>query len=1066
MDMGLIRGFACTLVFALFFCTPALAQTGKITGVVTDASTGEPLPGVNVVIVGAQQGATTNTEGLYNILNVSPGNYDVRASFVGYAPVTQEGVRVNINLTTEVNFEMQEQTVGLEEVTVQATEPVVKRDISANVANLNAEEIANVPVASLSEVIGLQAGVEGLSVRGSNLNELQFNVDGFSMRDGRDNTPFTGVSYTSVQSVQVQTGGFNAEYGNVRSGLINVVTKEGPRDHYTADVMLRYSPAQQRYFGPRPNAGINGEVAPEEMTYWVRPYMDPEVAFVGTRSEESPWDRYTQRQYPDFDGWNTISEQLMSDDDPSNDLTPEQLVEVFQFRGRKSFEIDDPDYEIDGSIGGPVPGVSSYLGDLRFMASYRQTQSAYAVPMRRETYMDRMGQFKLTSDVSNSMKLTLLGMYAKQKGLNPSAVGFATMLQGDGDTFSYLNRDNMWTLDRWSLSDVTRNMVGATLTHTLSSNTFYEVELQRNHSDYLTGPGPFRDRETIVETIGSMELDEQPFGVALDLETGFAGERISGYMARARDSSEIAVYNGSFDLTSQVNNNLMLKGGANYIFTHHNADHRQAAVHQSFDNPIYQWERYPRQGALYAQSKFEFEGLIANLGLRLDYFHAGGEWYQYDRFTRGFSPAHGNEVGEFLDQEPVGRQVYLSPRLGVSFPITTNSKLFFNYGHFRSMLDPIDLYVTRRITTGAIDQIGNPEHPMPRTVAYELGYEQNLFDRFLLRLTGYYKALGEQPRLVNYQSLDGEVQYAKSLPYNYEDIRGFEASLQKNTGWVRGFLNYTYMSTKQGNFGFSWYYENLFEQRQFERTSRAHYQSKPVPQPFARANVAFLSPSEFGPEWAGVHPLGKWRLSLLGTWEAGSYFTWTGSGGAIPGLENNVQWTAYKNLDLRLAKSFDTGLGETQFFVDVSNVLNFKRCCGSGFEGSFDYENYLTSLHLPEDAFEGGDIEGVPYQYVPGDDQPGDYREEGAEFVPIEAFSSRDQLPAEGYIRSEGFYGPLYYAKAEESYYIWDGSSYVEADEGKVDQVLEDKAYIDMPNERYFTFLSPRRLRLGIRVSL
>ncbi len=441
-------------------------------------------------------------------------------------------------------------------------------------------------------------------------------------------------------------------------------------------------------------------------------------------------------------------------------------------------------------------------------------------------------------------------------------------------------------------------------------------------------------------------------------------------------------------------------------------------------------------------------------------------WYDYSRYTRGFSPAHGAEIDEFLEMEPTEAQFALSPRLGISFPVTSNSKFFFNYGHFRNMLDPVDLYVTRRITTGAIDQIGNPSHPMPRTVAYEIGYEQNFFDQFLLRLTGYYKALDKQPRLVSYESLDGEVNYSRSLPYNYEDIRGFEVSLRKNAGWVRGFANYTFMSTKSGNFGFAQYHENPFEQRQFERNSRAHYQEKPVPQPFARFNLEFLAPQEFGPDMGGVHPFGDWRLSFLGTWRAGDYTTWTGGGGAIPGIENNLQWTSYKNLDLRLTKNFSTGIGDAQFFVDISNVLNLKRCCGYGFEGSFDYENYMQSLHLPGDAFEAGDIEGAPYQYIAGDDQPGDYRDSDVDYVPIEVFSNRDGLPSEGYSRTQDFYGPLYYAEDQNEYYIWNGDSYEPAEDGKVEQVLEDKAYIDMPNMQSLTFLFPRRVRFGLRISL
>ena len=126
---------------------------------------------------------------------------------------------------------------------------------------------------SVSEVVQLEAGVLAsangeLSIRGSNFNEIAFSVDGLSMRDGRNNEPYSTVSYTSIKEMSVQSGGFNAEYGNVRSGLVNIVTKEGDKRRYNGDVLLRHSGAQRDYFGPLPNHP-NG-------FFW-RPFTDPAV---------------------------------------------------------------------------------------------------------------------------------------------------------------------------------------------------------------------------------------------------------------------------------------------------------------------------------------------------------------------------------------------------------------------------------------------------------------------------------------------------------------------------------------------------------------------------------------------------------------------------------------------------------------------------------------------------------------------------------------------------------------------------------------------------------------------
>lgn len=296
------------LLFSILLAPLAAAQSGKIAGTITDAQTGETLIGVNVLIEGTSQGAVTNENGYFVILNVSPGTYTVRASYIGYASQVLEDVVVNIDQTTTLDIQMREQVIEGEEVVVTAERPVVQPDVSASLANITTEEIERLPVSSISGAVGLQAGILGLEVRGSGSDELSFMVNGLTFRDERNNTPFTGLSITAVDEIQVQTGGFNAEYGNVRSGIVNVVTKEGWRDRYGVDVIMRYSPPDQKHFGPPAN---------DPNSYWIRPYVDPDVAFVGT--ENGGWSEAVQSQYPEFQGWVALAEERLRDDDPTND---------------------------------------------------------------------------------------------------------------------------------------------------------------------------------------------------------------------------------------------------------------------------------------------------------------------------------------------------------------------------------------------------------------------------------------------------------------------------------------------------------------------------------------------------------------------------------------------------------------------------------------------------------------------------------------------------------------------------------------------------------------------------
>lgn len=176
------------------------------------------------------------------------------------------------------------------------------------------------------------------------------------------------------------------------------------------------------------------------------------------------------------------------------------------------------------------------------------------------------------------------------------------------------------------------------------------------------------------------------------------------------------------------------------------------------------------------------------------------------------------------------------------------------------------------------------------------------------------------------------------------------------------------------------------------------------------------------------------------------------------GVEHNVRWKDYYNVDLRLSKTIPHRLGEVQFFMDVTNVFNIRHLNRwSGFVNTTDLLDYLQSLHLPEKTFEG--LEGgAPYPMIPGNDRPGDYRKPGVEFVPIIVCQNACTPAASNPSR------PLYYKDGKYFQYR-ENQQFVDADPKFVDRVLKNKAYIDMPNADFFTFFNPRRVFFGIRVS-
>jgi hypothetical protein len=1052
-----MRALYLFVIAALFLSTLCLyaGTTGKIVGTVTDSRTGEPLPSVNVTVAGTSLGGSSNIEGYFVILNVPAGRHKLNATLVGFKTSTAVDVRVDIDQTTTQNFRLVEEAITGEEITVVASRPVVQKDVAASRANIEIADVEKLPVSTVVGAVGLQAGVQGLEIRGGLQSETAFVVDGLVMRDERTNAPVTGVSLLSIEAIQVQTSGFPADYGNIRSGVINVTTKEGSKSNYTVAFLGRMAPARPKHFG----ASVYDKNA-----YWIRPFVDDAVAWTGTQS--GAWDPWTQKQYPSFEGWNSVAAKYAANADPNDDRTPEALQRQFFWERRKIAEVTKPDYDIDMTLGGPVPFLSEYAGNLRFFGSYRKTQNMYLVPLSDDAYRDYSGSLKLTSDISGEIKLTVEGMFGRLTGTNNNNGGNPGIFQTPADIgavmheVSYIDT-RIFATDYWAPTTTNYWMAGAKLSQTLGTRTYYDATFNVFQSKYDTNPGRLRDTSKIYKFGNSYYADESPFGFAYlpNPASGLAGIRFGVGFSNSRDTSRTTVYSGRFDLTSQLDKYNQVKTGFEFAYTDQDIHYGLYDAFLKAATYSIAYQRYPLKGALYAKDKLEFEGMVADLGVRVDYLNPGGDWYVYDPYTQAFSGKYAPGIDTLLAKAPTKKQVLISPRLGVAFPITEDAKLFFNYGHFYQQPAPDNLYLLRPSGfDNSIQRIADPNAPLPRTVAYELGYEHSFFDQYLLRVAAYYKDMSEEPYLVTYEDRKGTVSYTQYTSNAYRDTRGFELTLNKNRGnWFQGFVNYTYDVRTSGYFGSAFYYQNPIDQANYLRSNV--YQQKPIPRPFARLNLDFFTPQQYGPDLAGLYPLGDWRVNLIGAWSSGYYFTWAG-GSSIPGLENNVQWSDFWNFDLRISKNFHFGQLNLQLFADVSNLLNFKYMTTYGFMQGTDYNEYMQSLHLP--AFSPDVDTKIGYVNIPGDDHGGSYRKEGVEFQPIVAYRTYAALQQV----SNPSTRPFYYAADNKQYYQWVNNAWQPADQGRVDQALKDKAYIDMPNQDSYTFLNPRRVFFGMRLTL
>ncbi len=1063
-----MRAFYYLIFLVLLSClslTGFAGTTGKIAGTVTDARTGDKLPSVNVVIEGTTLGAVSNVDGYFTILNVPPGRYRLKASLVGYATAIIADVRVEIDQTTLQNFSIGELAVAGEEITVIAQRPVVERDVAASRANIEIADVQKLPVVNIASAVGLQAGIQGLSIRGGYTSETAFMVDGTMMRDERTSAPYSSVSLLSVQDIQVQSGGFSAEYGQVRSGIVNVVTKEGSKSKYTVGFLGRYSGESPKHFG----ASVY-----DKNSYWIRPYIDGPVALYGTSAIDPAtgkpyWDKYTQAQYPAFEGWNSIAAKQIG---TSTELTPAALQELFLFERRRVAEISDGDYNYDFSFGGPIPFVSEALGNLRFFSTYHKTQTMYLVPLSENAFRDYNGMVKLTSDLTTTMKLSVEGLIGRKTGSNDrtitgvfqtpesvaGGVSFGAPFVSSSTT--YLDT-RIFATDYFAPTSTDYASLTAKLSHAVNATTYYDASISMFRSAYNTNPGDPRNTAKIYKFGNNYYVDEAPFGFdpLPNPAQGLIDLRMGIGFSNTRDTSVSTSYTAKFDLTSQLNQTNEVKTGFEFTYSDQNIRYGLYDAYLTASNYSDSYHRFPIRGALYAKDKLEFEGMIADLGVRMDYLDPQGKWYAYDPYSPAFSSNGAAGMDTLFKPATVDKQVTFSPRVGISFPISEDAKLYFNYGHFRQQPTPNQLFLLQRSYDKSITFIADPNIKMPRTIAYELGYEHSIADEYLLRVAAYYKDISDELQSVTYTS-SGSLgfAYTKYTSNGYRDIRGFEITASKKRGnWIQGFINYTYDVTTSGYFGDGGYFQVPKDQTNYDLTNVP--QSKPLPQPYARLNVDFFTPVEFGPVIFGQHLLGDFRLNIVGNWSSGDYFTWTG-GSTIPGVQNNVQWTDYLNFDVRLSKNFNIGALNLQLYMDVTNLFNYKQMSGYGFSNGADYQSYMESLHLP--AFSQTVNTQLGYVNISGSDRPGDYRLNGAQWQPIESYgtyAAMQQIPSPET-------RPFYYAADQGRYYQWVNSQWQQVDPNRLQQVLDNKAYIDMPNLDTYTFLNPRRWYFGLRMSL
>ena len=237
--MSLSRFFLVLLI--LLLALPLAAQTtGSLSGKVTDSS-GGGVPGVTVEAKSASlQGVrttVTDSEGLYRISLLPPGEYAISYKLEGFAAESRRGITIALGKDSAIDISMKPSTA--QEITVTAEAPVLDTSTSSLGTNLNARAIEGLPTGrNYSSIVQVAPGVSSdanpgnpgqatITVYGSSGAENSFFVDGVNTTNAEYGFQGKELNFEFISEVDVKTGGYEAEFGKSTGGIITVITKSG-----------------------------------------------------------------------------------------------------------------------------------------------------------------------------------------------------------------------------------------------------------------------------------------------------------------------------------------------------------------------------------------------------------------------------------------------------------------------------------------------------------------------------------------------------------------------------------------------------------------------------------------------------------------------------------------------------------------------------------------------------------------------------------------------------------------------------------------------------------------------
>ena len=964
---------------ALGAASQAEAQTGKLTGVVTDAQSGAPIEGVQVVLQGTGYGNITSNNGRFFIIAIPPGTYTVQARRIGYQ-TQQTSVQILIDVTREQNFQMSAATQQIQDVQIVAAQDQLMGDLtsSGTSTQITTEELEALPVRSVQEALTLQSGFQeipiistdltsftssrrnGISpiiIRGGRGGETLTLIDGIPVNNFLFGGSSLDITSKAVENVATFRGGLEPQYGNALSGVVNIATKEGGTNLAGS---IEYETSRVGGAFGNTSDDLRGFDFVDGYLSGPVPATSEKLRFVVAGRVQNEALRVLE-----FDDliFNPFQVDTFSRGDASQDIIPGWRAMGYQ-QQRDMF------------------------GKLTYLFTPTAKLSAGIIDFERQRMNVPFDWMFTGFNMAESCVNAYQGKYGSEINVRDVC-----------DTFYGYDQVNS-----------TGRVVDGTLAGYQYTNPAVITQRRRlytakfeqtiNRFNYRVVGGLFdQSRETCATFFSGICIGER---IA---DTNFSGRFVTaGVTSQAltptegtdqiagNDDMQTVLLRADAQLQATDHHNL----AAGLFYQGHDIKFREVrdiGLNNIFLQPS-DFEAKPWDAALYIQDRIEYDFLTVRLGARYDYGRASGTFLNSPRDpTNGTTITHvctdptrfglPANFGSFTasdnntftglaaclhpeatakadsartiafqdDMGPAKARTAFSPRLGINFPVTERSSAFFNFGVYYQNPLYVNVYQGTGIGTSAEgtvtapafrneEPVGNPQLRAEQTTSYEVGYLAEFGANFGIQLVAYSK---DQAGLTGIRTggvtatgsgvFDPGVTYGTNTPsytvlvnQDYNTVRGIEMELRRRmANFWSARVNYAFSQATTNAAP-----PDLENQQRAEGDvpSRNEIRSDADRRHSANATMTFRVREEL-PNIPLAQAFRNTTLGITASYSSGYPYTpqltFTGSPGDR--LERNSgTGTSTFNINMQAQKNFNVANVQYGLFMRVTNLLDRRNC--------------------------------------------------------------------------------------------------------------------------------------------